>query len=133
MGGIAEKMKQGCLKDLVNWESDLEWLVSRFANASNWRTCFSYPEQFQVDMEKGKFDASGQWIDSYEAKQHLQHYSLYHEPICYFLIGYGGGYTSECLGKKVIFKETHCVGKGDKQCSYVAKTVEEWGAEMKMK
>ena len=51
----------------------------------------SSPEQFNVDMEKGMFNVSGNWVDSYEAKQHLQHYPLYHERICYF-IGYGGGY-----------------------------------------
>jgi PucR family transcriptional regulator, purine catabolism regulatory protein len=118
------------LKDLVNWESDLEWLVAGTQMHQIGGRVLSYPEHFEVDMEKGTFDVSGHWIDSYEAKQHLQHYSLYHEPICYFLIGYGGGYTSECLGKKIIFKEMHCVGKGDKQCSYVAKTVEEWGSEI---
>jgi len=118
------------LKDMVNWESDLEWLLAGSQMHQIGGRVFSYPEHFQVDVEEGTFNVSGYWIDSYEAKQHLHHYSLYHEPICYFLIGYGGGYTSECLGKKVIFKETQCVGKGDKHCCYVAKTVEEWGSEI---
>lgn len=118
------------LKNLVEWESELDWLVAGSQMHQIGGRVLSYPEHFNVDMKKGTFDVSGCWIDSYEAKQHLHHYSLYHEPICYFLIGYGGGYTSECLGKKVIFKETHCVGKGDKQCRYVSKTLEEWGSEI---
>ena len=118
------------LKDMVDWESDMDWLLAGSKMHLIGGRVLSYPEHFKVDMEKGTFDVSGYWIDSYEAKQHLQHYSLYHEPICYFLIGYGGGYTSKCLGKKVIFKETQCVGKGDKQCYYVAKTLEEWGSEI---
>lgn len=118
------------LKDMVKWDSDLEWLVAGSKMHQIGGRVFSYPEEFNVDMKKGIFNVTGYWIDSYEAKQHLQHYPLYHEPICYFLMGYGGGYNSECLGKKVIFKETHCVGKGDKQCRYVAKTVEEWGSEI---
>lgn len=118
------------LKDMVEWENELDWVVAGSQMHQIGGRVFSYPEHFHVDMKKGEFHVSGYWIDSYEAKQHLQHYPLYHEPICYFLMGYGGGYNSECLGKKVIFKETHCVGKGDKQCRYVAKTVDEWGSEI---
>lgn len=118
------------LKGMVDWESDMDWLLAGTQMHLIGGRALSYPEHFKVDMKKGTFDVSGYWIDSYEAKQHLQHYSLYHEPICYFLVGYGGGYTSECLGKKVIFKETHCVAKGDKHCCYVAKTLEEWGSEI---
>lgn len=118
------------LKDMVQWENEIDWLVAGSQMHQIGGRVFSYPEEFNVDMKKGLFNVTGYWIDSYEAKQHLQHYPLYHEPICYFLMGYGGGYNSECLGKKVIFKETHCVGRGDKQCRYVAKTVDEWGAEI---
>ena len=124
------KYEARMLKDLVDWENDMDWLVAGSQMHQIGGRVLSYPEYFQVDMEKGTFDVSGHWVDSYEAKQHLQHYALYHEPICYYLIGYGGGYTSECMGKRVIFKETECVGKGDKQCRYVAKTVEEWGSEI---
>ena len=124
------KYEARMLKDLVDWENDMDWLVAGSQMHQIGGRVLSYPEYFQVDMEKGTFDVSGHWVDSYEAKQHLQHYDLYHEPICYYLIGYGGGYTSECMGKRVIFKETECVGKGDKQCRYVAKTVEEWGSEI---
>ncbi|RKI99488.1 hypothetical protein D7X33_52065, partial [Butyricicoccus sp. 1XD8-22] len=34
------------------------------------------------------------------------------------------------MGKKVIFKEINCRGKGDEHCSYIGKTVDEWGEEI---
>jgi sugar diacid utilization regulator len=46
------------------------------------------------------------------------------------LIGYAGGYSSEYFGKKIIYKEVECIGKGDKECRYIGKTVDEWGSEI---
>lgn len=118
------------LKDTFKWSDDLEWLIagSRMHNIAG--RVFSYPNKFNVDLKAKKFDVSGYWIKSYEAEQHLQHFSLHHEPICYFLVGYAGGYTSECVGKRIIFKEVDCMGKGDSHCSYIGKTIEEWGEDI---
>jgi sugar diacid utilization regulator len=118
------------LKQMFDWKDDLEWLVAGSRMHHIGGRVFSYPIKFDVDIEKGHFDVAGYWIDSYEAKQHLQHFSQSHEPICFFLMGYAGGYTSECLGKKILFKETHCIAKGDKHCRYTGKTIELWGDEI---
>lgn len=117
-------------RNMFPWSDDLEWLIAGSRMHSIAGRVFSYPVKFDVDMKAGKFDVAGHWIDSFEAKQHLQHFSHYHEPICYFLVGYAGGYTSECLGKRIIFKEVECMGKGDSHCSYIGKTVEQWGDEI---
>lgn len=118
------------LKKAIDWENDLEWLIAGSKMHHLTGRVLSYPENFQVNMEKGRFNVSGHWIDSYEAKQHLTYSGKHHEPVCYFLIGYASGYTSECMGKKVIFKEINCKGKGDQHCSYIGKTVDEWGEEI---
>jgi sugar diacid utilization regulator len=34
------------------------------------------------------------------------------------------------MGKRIIFKESTCKGKGDDHCSYIGKSVEEWGDEI---
>ena len=115
------------LKEAIDWQDDLEWLIAGSKMHHLTGRALSYPENFQVDMEKGRFNVSGYWINSYEAKQHLEYSGKHHEPVCYYLIGYASGYTSECMGKKVIFKEVNCKGKGDDHCSYEGKTVEEWG------
>lgn len=118
------------LKDAIIWTDDIEWLIAGSKLHHLTGRVFSYTERFHVDMEKGIFDVSGYWLDSYEAKQHLRYFPVHSECICHFLVGYASGYTSECLGKQVIFKEIKCKGKGDEYCSYVGKTVEQWGKEI---
>ncbi|WP_158233866.1 XylR N-terminal domain-containing protein [Sporosarcina sp. P3] len=118
------------LKEKIKWENDLEWLIAGSKMHDLTGRSLSYPDKFNVDIEKGQFNVCGYWIDSSEVKQHLEHFPMHVEPICYFLIGYASGYTSECLGKRIIFKEVKCKGKGDDHCSYIGKTVEEWGDEI---
>ncbi|WP_240375969.1 XylR N-terminal domain-containing protein [Bacillus piscicola] len=118
------------LKKSIAWESDLDWLVAGSKLHHLTGRAYSYPENFQVDIEKGTFNVSGYWIDSYEARQHLQYFSKYHEPVCYYLVGYASGYTSACMGKNIIFKEIKCKGKGDDYCSYLGKAEEEWEDEI---
>jgi sugar diacid utilization regulator len=118
------------LRKSIQWSDDLEWLIAGTKMHQLSGRVFSYPENFDVDMKSGKFHVTGFWMDSYEVKQHLKYFSLYHEPICYYLCGYASGYTSECMGKRIIFKESQCRGKGDENCGYIGKTVEEWGAEI---
>ncbi|PIC63175.1 hypothetical protein CSV79_13260 [Sporosarcina sp. P13] len=118
------------LKEKVEWKDELEWLIAGSKMHDLTGRSLSYPEHFNVDMDEGLFNVSGYWIDSSEVKQHLEYFPMHVEPICYFLIGYASGYTSECLGKRIIFKEVKCKGKGDEHCSYIGKTVEEWGDEI---
>ncbi|AXI00231.1 hypothetical protein DV702_11150 [Sporosarcina sp. PTS2304] len=118
------------LKERIDWNSELEWLIAGSKMHDLTGRALSYPEHFNVDMEEGNFNVSGYWIDSAEVKQHLEYFPMSNEAICYFLIGYASGYTSECMGKKIIFKEVKCKGKGDEHCSYIGKTIEEWGDEI---
>lgn len=117
-------------KDAFQWKTEIEWMIAGTKAHDLFGRVFSYPDTFHVDIEQGIFDVSGYWIDSYEAKQHLQNFSEHNEAVCYYLVGYASGYNSECLGKKVIFREEKCRGKGDDHCSYVGKTVEQWGEDI---
>lgn len=121
------KHEAAMLKKEINWKNEMEWLIAGTKMHNLTGRVFSYPNQFHVDIKKGTFNVSGSWLDSYEADQHLKHFPLHREPICFYLIGYASGYTSECMQKQTIFKEIKCRGKGDDYCSYQAKTVEEWG------
>ncbi|WP_169728529.1 XylR N-terminal domain-containing protein [Salibacterium aidingense] len=118
------------LNEKINWKSEIDWLTAGSKLHHLTGRVFSYPEHFDVDMQKGKFNVSGYWIDSYEAKQHLHYFSTHNEAVCYYLVGYASGYTSACMGKSIFFKEIKCKGKGDDYCSYVGKTLEEWGEEI---
>ncbi|WP_134700628.1 XylR N-terminal domain-containing protein [Ammoniphilus sp. YIM 78166] len=117
-------------KNMFQWDDDMEWLLagSKMHNISG--RVFSVPIKLNIQMKTGLFDVEGYWFNSYEATQYLKRFSPHHEPVCYFLVGYAGGYCSESLGRRVIFREVECSGKGDQQCRYVGKTVELWGDEI---
>lgn len=83
-----------------------------------------------IEQLKGTWLLKGIWTNSFEAEQHLLHYGYHDEPVCWMLVGYAGGYRSACLGKKVIYKEIKCAGKGDEHCTFIGKTLEEWGEEI---
>ncbi|HBW35589.1 XylR N-terminal domain-containing protein [Desulfosporosinus sp. BICA1-9] len=83
-----------------------------------------------INRPKGTWSLKGIWTNSFEAEQHILHYGYHNDPVCWMLVGYAGGYRSACLGKKVIYKEVKCVGKGDEHCTFIGKTIEEWGEEI---
>ncbi|MDQ0191512.1 XylR N-terminal domain-containing protein [Alicyclobacillus cycloheptanicus] len=80
--------------------------------------------KFNPDTKE--YAAEGYWRHSYEAEQHITHFGIHHEPVCFTLSGFGGGYVSAHIGRKVIFREVECVGKGDPHCRWVAKPIEDW-------
>jgi purine catabolism regulator len=125
------KVEAKMLKNMFDWQDDKEWLIAGTKMHKITGRTFSNLTKFAADIDKGQFDVKGLWVDSYEAKQHVQYFSFYHDPICFFLVGWAGGYCSECLGQPVYFKEVQCVGKGDDACEYVGKSLQQWGEEIK--
>lgn len=82
-----------------------------------------------ADQKNGTFYREGYWLNSFEAEQHLYHFGLSQDPVCWMMIGYAGGYCSGIFGRQILYKEVKCVGRGDEHCQFVGKTVEEWGNE----
>lgn len=118
------------LKGMFEWDNEEELLLAglRMHNISgNVKPRFIEKD---ISREKGNFYFVGEWINSYEAEQHLLHFPQHHEPVCYILMGYAGGYSTEYLGKKVIVKEIECVAAGGESCKFVGKTIEAWGDEI---
>lgn len=83
-----------------------------------------------IDLDKGKFFIDGIWKNSYEAEQHISHFGVSREPVCWTLLGYAGGYSSGLFSRKILYKEVACVGRGDDHCHFVGKPVEDWGEEI---
>ncbi|MFD2924515.1 helix-turn-helix domain-containing protein [Halobacillus naozhouensis] len=46
------------------------------------------------------------------------------------LIGYASGYYSKICEHNVLFKEVSCKGKGDSECRYVGKSLNQWEGEV---
>ena len=85
--------------------------------------------KFKADQTCGTFHREGYWVHSFEAEQHLNHFGRSDEPVCSMMIGFASGFCSRMYGKRIIYKEIECVGRGDERCSFIGKTVEEWGDE----
>jgi DNA-binding NtrC family response regulator len=79
---------------------------------------------------EGAFRAEIAWNDSYEAEQHVHHYGVSGDPVCWSLAGYVSGYASACLGQEVYFRESVCLGQGAKRCTIVGKEAAAWGSDL---
>ncbi|WP_249872834.1 XylR N-terminal domain-containing protein [Oceanobacillus saliphilus] len=73
----------------------------------------------------------GIWEHSYEAEEHIEQFGLADEPVCNTLVGYASGFLTEVCNQTVLFKEVACVGKGDKVCEFVGRTIDYWTDEMR--
>jgi sugar diacid utilization regulator len=118
------------LKEMYEWGNDLEWLLAGPQMHALSGSVFSEVIKLDVNPNAGTFYLEGIWHNSYEAEQHILHFPHHDRSVCHNLIGYASGYSSEYFGKKIIYKEIECIGKGDKQCRFIGKTVEEWGDEI---
>lgn len=85
------------------------------------------PQVCEYDLNKGTLFFEGDWKNSYEAKEHIKLFGKSNNPICHSLVGYASGYLSTIMGKTVIVKETKCEAMGDKNCHWIAKTIDLWG------
>ncbi|MBX7218756.1 MAG: sigma 54-interacting transcriptional regulator [Blastocatellia bacterium] len=80
------------------------------------------PSYYRIEPEAGIFEAEGEWVNSFEAEQHLKHLGPCEIPVCWTLIGYASGFQSAVMGREVFFIETECIGKGDARCRYLGTT-----------
>jgi DNA-binding NtrC family response regulator len=81
---------------------------------------------FEADEVSGRFYTEVRWDHSWEAEMHRRDCGLSAIPTCWMLLGYASGYTSAFMGRRILYKETHCVGCGDDHCHIIGRPVEEW-------
>lgn len=118
------------IKEQFEWDNEMEWIYAGPTMHTLEGFVAANPSIIEIDRQKGTWLLCGIWNNSFEAEQHVLHFGHHSEPVCWMLVGYAGGYGSAYLGKKVIYKEITCVGSGDEHCSFVGKTLEEWGDEI---
>ena len=87
------------------------------------------PVIVDINIEKGHFFGEFVWTNSFEASEHLRLFGVSKIPVCWQLLGYASGYTTEFMGNPILFKEVECIGKGDKQCRIIGKPLDEWDIE----
>lgn len=118
------------LRDLYPWDDASQWLRAAPLLHSLEGAARVRVERSRIDIERGQFHVEGTWLHSYEAEQHVRHFGLASEPVCWTLCGYAAGYGSACLGRRVVYREVSCVGAGDPVCRFVGKTLEAWGPDI---
>lgn len=84
------------------------------------------PIRLEVDVAKGSFYGEFRWENSWEAEAHVREFGSQEDPVCWMLIGYASGYTTEFMGRFVLFKEMECAAGGNSYCRIVGRPVEEW-------
>jgi sugar diacid utilization regulator/predicted hydrocarbon binding protein len=114
------------LKALYSFESPFEWFHAGPQMSKITGAFLSQNAQIIYNRSTGEYFGEGYWHNSYEAEQHLKHFGIHNEPVCYTLSGFVGGYASEHYGTDIIVKEIKCVGKGDEYCHMIAKPAKEW-------
>ena len=118
------------LKEQFQWDDDLEWTYAGPIMHTLEGFVKAQPNVDDFDPQTGIWRRNAIWANSFEAEQHILHLGYHNEPVCWMLQGYASGYGSAYLGKRVIFKEIKCVGKGDEHCTNIGKTLEDWGEEI---
>lgn len=110
--------------------SDADWLEEGPRRHTEARMGTVHTETLIIDRVKKEFRVEGTWEDSYEASEHLRHFGLAKEPVCWTMAGYASGYSTEVFGERVIVKEVACQAKGDPFCRFVGLPERVWGVRV---
>ncbi|MER1987433.1 MAG: V4R domain-containing protein [Solibacillus sp.] len=71
-------------------------------------------------------NVKGKWLDSFEAKLHLEHFGPSTSCTCYTLSGFASGYLSAIYNQDVYSIETACQSMGHSHCSFEINVKEYW-------
>ncbi|ATY85316.1 hypothetical protein CVV65_10600 [Kyrpidia spormannii] len=113
------------IRSLFEWESFEELILAGPALHTLEGVVTVEPGEMRVDSTIGEVYFTGEWRHSFEAEEHVRHFGVDEEPVCWSLAGYASGYLTELFDRPVVTYERECRGKGDARCIYVAKTVDE--------
>lgn len=80
----------------------------------------------EIDWKTGSFFGEVHLANTWEAESHIQHFGIGDATVCWTIVGYASGYTSEFFKRFIVFRETSCVGRGDGECRLVGKPAEAW-------
>ena len=132
--GILERVGYQCgrhdayqMRRHHSWSSDEEWLRAGFRLHYLEGMVKVRLDRLEISRPERSLYISGEWLDSFEAEQHLEQYGIGSRTVCWTLEGYGSGYASEFFGEDVLCMETECRARGDSACRFEFRSAEEWG------
>ncbi len=89
----------------------------------------SEPVRLEFDIEKGQHYGEFLWTHQVEDEEHVRHFPIGTEPSCWMQVGYASGYSTEFMGRQILYREVECQSMGQAACRIVGKPVEAWGDE----
>jgi DNA-binding NtrC family response regulator len=113
------------MKGAFDWESPQEWIKAggRLHRLKGLVTFRPVPREAGA---RPRHFSQAIWEESYEAEQHLLHFGLADEPVCWTLTGFASGYLTAVHGRSIRVIEETCVGKGDAVCRMAGEPEEDW-------
>ncbi|MCE7792959.1 XylR N-terminal domain-containing protein [Salipaludibacillus sp. CUR1] len=108
------------IKAKYNWDNVRELMLAGPALHTLEGVVSVEPDHLEITGDSLHF--TGYWRNSFEAVEHIHHFGLEKESICWTLTGYASGYLTSTFGKEVIVYEDKCSGKGDPYCKFTGKT-----------
>ncbi len=85
--------------------------------------------RLEVDVERGTHYGEFVWTSQVEDEEHMRHFPIGTEPACWMQIGYASGFSSEFMGRPVLYREVECQSMGQPACRIIGKPLEQWGEE----
>ncbi len=113
------------MKSAFDWETPDEW-VKAGGRLHRLKGLVTFRPVPRAAGEVPRHFSQAVWEESYEAEQHLLHFGVSDEPVCWTLTGFAGGYLSAAHGRRIRVIEESCVGKGDAVCRMAGEPEEEW-------
>ena len=89
----------------------------------------SEPVRLDFDIAKGEHYGEFVWTHQVEDEEHIRHFPIGTEPSCWMQVGYASGYSTEFMGRQILYRELECQGAGQAACRIVGMPVEAWGEE----
>ena len=89
----------------------------------------SEPVRLEFDVERGTHYGEFIWTHPVEDEEHARYFPIGTEPSCWMQVGYASGFSSEFMGRQVLYREVECQSMGQPACRIVGMPVEEWGEE----
>lgn len=89
----------------------------------------SEPVRLEFDVGKGEHYGEFLWTHQVEDEEHVRHFPIGTEPSCWMQVGYASGYSTEFMGRQILYREVECQSMGQAACRIVGMPVEAWGDE----
>jgi two-component system, NtrC family, response regulator HydG len=89
----------------------------------------SEPVRLEFDVEKGEHYGEFIWTHQVEDEEHVRHFPIGTEPSCWMQVGYASGYSTEFMGRQILYREVECQSMGQPACRIVGMPVAAWGHE----